>query len=544
MCLALARADKETASDPAATRRVVRIPLSMPDAPFFVLPAFCAACVLLGILGLVLGSSWDFFPITSVMGTWGALLLHGCGVVLAYAACVLGEARAVSLHLAPKKAAFGLGFPLLAVEPVVWRLGLPASAALVSLGLPLAVLFFSYGWLWAAPAFLSGLGVGAWIYFMAALLFLRPGPGSCLVERAFSLEDLALGLRWALASRFLPAGQAVAPGTGREMALAALLLAAWVVLAAASFRFLSEWPSRGLTPTEFLFFILVAAAFFAFCLWLLRRVLLLFRDALLLGGRGSMRPLVPSQEDWRRFSQGVALLSHIPELTTLDWKWSVAPAGTFLMRHQETDRTFYWIHSGEAAVLARTPSGDVVHAATLRSNTGVGEIAFLDSRPRTADVLIMQSAVVASITFEQFASKAGAEGRERFRDLVQAGQVMKQSRVFAGIPDSSLETWIQKGKPEHYPAGSVIIGQGQADRWMGLVVSGEVQVLRDGKSAGTLAKGDVLGEIAFITQRPRTATLRAAKDVLLWRWEPVWLEEETTRAGLRPILETLTEERL
>lgn len=60
-------------------------------------------------------------------------------------------------------------------------------------------------------------------------------------------------------------------------------------------------------------------------------------------------------------------------------------------------------------------------------------------------------------------------------------------------------------------ANHVIIEQGAHDRALYLIEDGEVEVLRDGRRVARLDPGDMVGEIAFVDERPRTATVRTTK---------------------------------
>ena len=101
----------------------------------------------------------------------------------------------------------------------------------------------------------------------------------------------------------------------------------------------------------------------------------------------------------------------------------------------------------------------------------------------------------------------------------------------------------QHGKPLHFAAGNTVIEQGAVDRWMALIVSGEVDVLQGETQLARLDSGKVFGEMAFLSEQPRVATLRATDDLLIWRWEPEWLAAEVDRTGLRAALEALAAKR-
>jgi hypothetical protein len=60
-------------------------------------------------------------------------------------------------------------------------------------------------------------------------------------------------------------------------------------------------------------------------------------------------------------------------------------------------------------------------------------------------------------------------------------------------------------------ANHVLIEQGAHDRSLYLIEDGEVEVLRDGRRVARFEPGEMVGEIAFLDERPRTATVRTTK---------------------------------
>jgi CRP-like cAMP-binding protein len=70
-----------------------------------------------------------------------------------------------------------------------------------------------------------------------------------------------------------------------------------------------------------------------------------------------------------------------------------------------------------------------------------------------------------------------------------------------------------------YPAGAVILAQGNASDELAVILAGEVDILEFGNVVVTRKAGEALGEIGFFTQSPRTASAiaKTAVDVLVIR---------------------------
>src|SRR5262249_22374105 len=65
------------------------------------------------------------------------------------------------------------------------------------------------------------------------------------------------------------------------------------------------------------------------------------------------------------------------------------------------------------------------------------------------------------------------------------------------------------------PAGQVLVEVGQPGSGLFVIQEGEVQVELSGRVV-TRGAGDVVGEIALLTDRPRTARVRATTSVRCW----------------------------
>jgi len=68
-----------------------------------------------------------------------------------------------------------------------------------------------------------------------------------------------------------------------------------------------------------------------------------------------------------------------------------------------------------------------------------------------------------------------------------------------------------------YKAGTVVIREGEKGHEFFVVVSGHLEVSRNGKKLGVVGPGDHVGEFAVLSGEPRNATVKAIEPVhLLW----------------------------
>jgi MFS family permease len=100
--------------------------------------------------------------------------------------------------------------------------------------------------------------------------------------------------------------------------------------------------------------------------------------------------------------------------------------------------------------------------------------------------------------------------------------------MFEPLPMTMLELIAGGLIEERHAASMEVIRQGEAGDCWYLVVEGSVAVVRDERVVAELGRGDGFGEIALLSQRPRTATVRALQPVHLYRLQRVVFLEAIT----------------
>lgn len=585
--LALSRPDEELYSDPSATRALVSAPLPCPRIAPFVGWAIVALASAVLVAGRVLGTGeWLHSP-ARYAASGADLALIFIGAAIGYTLTAVWEAGLCRGRLDGAEGCFGIGHKGPSAEPVMWRLGVPASTALAAVLGPLLWSAVALHWPAAALGFVAGLAplcsgfaMGSGLHLLRVCLPTRPGPLTRLLEPMLRVPDFSTALRFAIATAFLPATQRTGGRRPGLLIVAALSLLGWMIVAGTVLPALvspdgfvrlvaaSTDPASGFADIEpatdaperdgaapaagfatpaalpgTVWRVVMSLVGLAVLAWLVESIVRLFRYALSFGGRIEREPVSPSPAARSFWSRESALTRHVPAIAKLPWQWTRATAGTLLVRQGDHDRSFHWLASGEARVVARDERGHLHALATLRGGSGVGEMALLENRPRMADVVVSRTALVVSLSYEDFERGLSDRDRDRFREVVLAGRAFASSSLFRGCPAPDKERWIRVGTPQRHRPGETIVAEGAADRWMGLVVDGRIDVRQGGGRVAELGAGSVFGEVAFLYERARNASLIATEDTLLWRWEPDWLAEEVVRAGLRSDLEALASAR-
>ena len=103
---------------------------------------------------------------------------------------------------------------------------------------------------------------------------------------------------------------------------------------------------------------------------------------------------------------------------------------------------------------------------------------------------------------------------------VDALELLRRVPFFAPLPLAALEGVAARLQRESHPAGAEVVRQGDVDgrRWY-VVEDGELVVEVEGFLVGELVRGSQFGERSLLRDAPRSATVRAITDVVLYALE-------------------------
>lgn len=92
--------------------------------------------------------------------------------------------------------------------------------------------------------------------------------------------------------------------------------------------------------------------------------------------------------------------------------------------------------------------------------------------------------------------------------------------LFGGLEGGCLDVFTSAAEPIEVKAGAAVYEEGERAEHLFLVESGELTVQKggDGQELAILRRGEFFGEMSFLDMQPRSATVRAKTDVVLWRW--------------------------
>jgi CRP/FNR family transcriptional regulator, cyclic AMP receptor protein len=88
-------------------------------------------------------------------------------------------------------------------------------------------------------------------------------------------------------------------------------------------------------------------------------------------------------------------------------------------------------------------------------------------------------------------------------------EALKRAPLFEGLSKKELTQLARVSEDMEIPEGRTLTKEGEIGHEFFVILEGETQVKRKGRSLGTRGAGDFIGEIALLEQTPRTATVTA-----------------------------------
>jgi CRP-like cAMP-binding protein len=113
--------------------------------------------------------------------------------------------------------------------------------------------------------------------------------------------------------------------------------------------------------------------------------------------------------------------------------------------------------------------------------------------------------------------------------------------LFASISKKGIHALVQAADEVDLAAGKVLVTEGEWGRHLYVILRGTAEVTKDGKRLRELIPGDFFGEMAFLANSRRTATITARSDMRVMVLGPQQLDVILEREPLlaKRMLETM-----
>jgi hypothetical protein len=108
-------------------------------------------------------------------------------------------------------------------------------------------------------------------------------------------------------------------------------------------------------------------------------------------------------------------------------------------------------------------------------------------------------------------------GETKMHSTVEKVLILRSVNLFKATPDDALAELSELLTEMEMPAGKNIVEKGEQGNSMFIIVNGKVAVMDGERVLNTLGERAVFGELALLDTEPRTATIRALEDTLVFR---------------------------
>lgn len=195
-------------------------------------------------------------------------------------------------------------------------------------------------------------------------------------------------------------------------------------------------------------------------------------------------------------------------------------SGQPVVRQGERADAFYVVRKGVLQVVEEDPESgeDRRILRALGPGEAFGEVGLTEAALRTATVRAVEDSDVFVIDKGAFDELlADTLQASAFAPTLQAVAELRQLPCFAHLEADELAQVLEHGSWVNAKPGEVVVEQGGVGDAFYVIGSGQADVLENGARVRTMGAGSHFGEIALLLEVARTATVRAATPLRVFR---------------------------
>jgi CRP-like cAMP-binding protein len=193
-----------------------------------------------------------------------------------------------------------------------------------------------------------------------------------------------------------------------------------------------------------------------------------------------------------------------------------------LKREGDLGDKFYIIERGHVSIWQKDEHGQDIRVQEKGPGQFFGEVALVSNNPRNATILAETPLIVLTLTQAEFNRlvREYVSLEEDVDPRVYRSWLLRSMPIFDELESHELDWLALNMTRDTLQAGGVLFKEGDPGDRFYIVESGELIVAHtQGGRMVEIARcktGEYVGEIALIQNIPRTATVTAAEDTIVW----------------------------
>jgi len=252
-----------------------------------------------------------------------------------------------------------------------------------------------------------------------------------------------------------------------------------------------------------------------------------------------------SYKDLKRYCYFSCLSDGALEAVSNKFEVVNLPAGALIIEEGAPANAFYMVCKGEVEVTKKNQWGQVSTLSVAGHGESFGEMALLTCSPRYCSVTARTDVALLRLNKTDFEEIVRADSAfaglmvDRHQSFYRYNDI-KTAQPFALLPPEKMSALLDKLKEKTFNAGERIITQGEQGDAYYIIKSGRAKVLKtmmtdDIQHVATLEEGQGFGEEALITKSPRSATVQALGEIVVWTLSKADFDLVTKSAFLKEV---------